>query len=384
LSYTFKINEDLLAMLDDYHYKTMVMEKVKFEKKQPLNVLGEMMAKVNIDEQTSHFEKSHFGKLFFDKITWRSMKEIDDLRATVNDDLILNVPIYDMGSRKYASFSSFTEAVWWREKDAKGNGIFFKDHKILEEIDWLVLFYLFRLCGSGINYKPKKPPFNLFEGSHGFGNFWIVYSILKGKGTAEEWLSDLKSYNKPFTDNKGYILPQFTFNDTKQHLKKYIECYAKPLVEHIHEQILIKKHDIYQVTDLGNKWLMNRGFNRQNFVLTAFACDIAEYMPRYVDPTSRLYAGTNAIKCIKAIFPKKDRSTKQFDYINDVLQFQSERYNLNPYDCEDSRNCDVIRYLKEYQSPQHIDLNHGNINWNNSILKKIWGIYKYDKFVKTL
>ena len=51
---------------------------------------------------------------------------------------------------------------------------------------------------------------------------------------------------------------------------------------------------------------------------------------------------------------------------------------------EDSRNCDVIRYLKEYQSNDHINLNHGLFKYNNSILKKIWGMEKYNIFVKRL
>ncbi len=59
---------------------------------------------------------------------------------------------------------------------------------------------------------------------------------------------------------------------------------------------------------------------------------------------------TNAVRCIKAIFPKVSPKVKEFEYINEVLQFLSNRYNLNPIDCEDSRACDVVRYFQEYLS----------------------------------
>ena len=42
----------------------------------------------------------------------------------VNDDLIWNVPIYDVVNRRYAAFSSLLEAIKYKEKDPKGNGIY--------------------------------------------------------------------------------------------------------------------------------------------------------------------------------------------------------------------------------------------------------------------
>ena len=343
---SFFIDEDLLIALDDYHTKTMLMEKHIIEKI-PFN---------------------------------------GDFENKISDDLIYNVPIYDMGSRRYAAFCSFTEAVWKKEKDVKGNGIYFSKHEISNDFDWFMLFYLFRLCGSGINYKPKENSFfSSFEGTHGFGNFWVVDSIINGKFSHQEWLSELKKLNKPFSDNKGYLLPQFSFKElNSNHLKKFILDYSIDLVEHIYNFILNEKKDIYQITDEGNKWLNSKGFKRQNFVLTAFAADLSEYFPNKVDKHGMVYAGTNATKCIKAIFPKINKKVSEFEYINDVLSFQSKRYGLTPIDCEDSRNCDVVRYLQEYQSKHHILKNNGVIMKNNSILKKIWGNEKYYQFSKNL
>lgn len=306
-----------------------------------------------------------------------------DLRAEIDDDLIYHVPIYDNAKRRFAAFCSFTEAIWHKQWDVKGNGNHFKDHNIAHELDWLCCFYLFRLCGSGINYKPKQ---DHFYGTHGFGNFWLIDSILNGKYQVEEWLEDLAKLDRPFTDNKGYLLPQFSFKElTRDHLKHFILKYSCNLVCELYEAMVQNKMEIYQVTDLGNKWLKQKGFKAQNFVLTAFAADVAEYFPHYVDPKSRVYAGTNATKCIKAIFPKKKGTrVSDFDYINDVLSFQADRYSLNPIDCEDTRNCDVVRYFQEYQSKDHIDHNGGMVHKNNSVLKKIWGEAKYYDFAKQL
>lgn len=339
---TFIINQDLLEALDEYHHKSMLMERHVIEKI-PFN---------------------------------------GDLEKSVNDDLIFNVPIYDMGQRKYAAFCSFTEAIWKKEKDVKGNGHHFSHHDIKSDFDWFMLFYLFRLCGSGINYKPK---ITTFKGSHGFGNFWIVDSILNGKYTHEEWIEDLLNLQRPFTDNKGYLLPQFSFPCiSKSHLKKFIVDYSFDLVMYIYNNVIKERKEIYQITDLGNHWLKLNGFKAQNFVLTAFAADLAEYFPNYVDRFSRVYAGTNATKCIKAIFPKNNKKVNEFDYINDVLRFQSNRYGLTLIDCEDSRNCDPVRYFQEYQSKDHIAKNSGNIMKNNCILKTTWGEEKYYQFAKNL
>jgi hypothetical protein len=346
MQYSFEIKENLLQALDEYHSKSMLMEKHVIEKNP------------------------------FD----------GNLQTTVNDDLIFSVPIYDMGSRRYAAFCSFTEAIWKKEKDVKGNGHYFTHHDIKKDLDYFMLFYLFRLCGSGINYKPKTEDlFTSFQGTHGFGNFWIVNSILNNKFTHEQWLLDLKNSNKPFTDNKGYLLPQFSFKDqSSDHLKKFILEYSKDLVEHIYNFTQTGIKDIYQITDEGNNWLNSRGFKKQNFVLTAFAADLAEYFPELVNRFGLVYAGTNAQKCIKAIFPKINKKVSEFEYINDVLQFQSERYSLTPIDCEDSRNCDLVRYFQEYQSQHHVLKNGGKIMKNNSVLKKLIGEKQYYEFSENL
>jgi len=122
-------------------------------------------------------------------------------KEDINDDLIYNVPIYDVVNRKYAAFSSLLEAIKKKDDDPKENGKYFNDHEI-SDIDFMYMCYLFRLCGSGINYKPKQSvPFH----THGFGNFWIVDLLRLGMYRKEDWLKNLPL--KKYSDNKGYLLP---------------------------------------------------------------------------------------------------------------------------------------------------------------------------------
>ena len=310
-----KIIPEVLDAIDEYHERSLLMQRYYFEK-----------------------------------------ENIENIEEKINDDLIFNVPIYDMLDRRYAAFSSFLEALDKKENDPKGNGIRFKDHKINSEFDFFVLYYLFRLCGSGINYKP---------GSHGFGNFWIVKMIEEGYYKSEDWMNGIP--NSKFCDNKGYLLPQFSIG-----LRNYIQKFSIELVHFLYSEVVLKKHSIIELVDKGNKWLNDRGFNKQNFVLSAFSADVAEYFPNYVDPSSMIYAGTNAKKCIKAIFGKCKES--------DAIDFLAKRYNSIPYSVEDSRLCDPVRYFLDYQSKYHIEKNNGKVFYNNSILKKIWTQDQYKSF----
>lgn len=272
--------------------------------------------------------------------------------SDINDDLIWNIPIYDVVNRRYAAFSSLLEALVYKEKDPKGNGIYFWKHNVLKN-DFIDLCYLFRLCGSGINYKPKtsKEPW----GSHGFGNFWIVDMLRNDITNRSEWIHFIPEKN--FCDVKGYLLPMIPGG-----LRNFIVKESLDLVNHIKD--FINKGDkvgIKQVVDHGNVWLQERGYNRQNFVLTAFAMDLAEYFPEQVDRESDVYIGSNAKKCLKLILPdmKQDKALR---YLCDITGGHSK-----PYDMEDVA-CDFIRYINNFQSQDHILMNN-NIIYKNNVSK---------------
>ncbi len=282
-------------------------------------------------------------ELKFEGISWTE--------DAVRDDLVWNVPIYDVVNRRFAAFSSLLEAVKLKDEDPKNNGIYFKSlEDRLTDDNFIKLCYLFRLCGSGINYKPKlDSPF----GTHGFGNFWVIDELRKGFSFAEDWIISIPD-NK-FCDVKGYLLPMI-----KGGLNKFIKNESMSLVNSLMADIKSKdrKVGIKYVVDKGNEWLINKGYKRQNFVLTAFAMDLAEYYPELVDRDSDVYVGSNAKKCLKLILPgvKTDEALR---YLCEITGGTSK-----PYDMEDVA-CDFIRYIENFQSKEHIELNNGITYKNN-------------------
>lgn len=296
----------------------------------------------NLDNFLQYYQKAKkMQELKFENIQWSE--------SDVNDDLVWNIPIYDVVNRKYAAFSSLLEAIKKQENDPKGNGKYFIKSKEIKNIDFITLCYLFRLCGSGINYVPKKDlPFN----THGFGNFWIVDLLKDGITDSYIWIDNLPD-NK-FCDVKGYLLPMI-----KGGLNNFIKNESIDLVNNIYNYIIKEKVGIKDVVDYGNSYLLKKGYKRQNFVLTAFAMDLAEYFPDIVDRDSDVYVGSNAKKCLKLILPnlKEDKAIR---YLCDITGGFSK-----PYDMEDVA-CDFIRYLDNFQSEDHIKLNNG-IKYRNNV-----------------
>ena len=273
-------------------------------------------------------------------------------KEDINDDLIWNIPIYDVVNRRFAAFSSLPEAIIYKENDPKKNGIYFTNlGDRLTSDNFIKMCYLFRLCGSGINYIPKvgdQKPF----GTHGFGNFWIVEELRKGWSLHEDWIRVIPE--KGFCDVKGYLLPMI-----KGGLRSYIIRESMELVNYL-INVMNKpgKTGIKEIVDQGNDWLLKKGYNRQNFVLTAFAMDMAEYFPDLVDQNSDVYIGSNAKKCLKMILPKMN-TDKALRYLCDITGNFSK-----PYDMEDVA-CDFIRYVQNFQSEAHIKANNNIIYKNN-------------------
>lgn len=273
----------------------------------------------------------------------------------IDDPLIWNVPIYDVVNRRYAAFSSLPEAVVRGNYDPKGNGQFFNEANLhMTRVNLIGMCYLFRLCGSGINYQPKVEG-QMPTGSHGFGNFWVVQELLEGRYTYEEWIDTIP--DKSFCDVKGYLLPMI-----KGGLAKFIREYGEEFIEFLINLVMFNgKKGIKIVVDQANEWLLSRGFKRQNFVLTAFAMDMAEYLPNYVDRDSDVYLGTGAKKCLKMILPKM-KGDEAMRLLCDMTGGHSK-----PYDMEDIA-CDFTRYYSNFQSPQHVAANN-NIKYNNNVCK---------------
>lgn len=271
----------------------------------------------------------------------------------VDDPLVWHIPIYDVVNRRFAAFSSLPEALHYKSKDPKGNGKHYEAASV-SHYDFLYMCYLFRLAGSGINYIPSSNDDPM--GSHGFGNFWIDKLLRKGYYKRKTWV-DMMPDSK-FADSKGYMLPLI-----KGGIKSFVQKDSEDLFDFLMimtEQI--GPTDIYKIVHWGNNWLMHEGYNRQNFVLCAFAMDLAEYSPDRVNPNSKVLLGSNAVKCYKDVFPGRKNT---FEEHNKALKELCEMTGgiSKPMDMEDVM-CDYVRYINNYQSPAHVKANSGIIYKN--------------------
>lgn len=282
----------------------------------------------------------------------------DEYDTHVVDPLVRNIPIYDVVNRRYAAFSSFPEAIVKKHGDPKGNGRYFCANTVPHDEHLASLLYLFRLTGSGINYIPNTE--NSPWGTHGFGNCWLVECIRSGRYRRNSWLDQLPDSN--FCDVKGYMLPMISGG-----MYNFIKSGAPyDLVDDIWRYINDggTPREIYEVVEYGNSLLLGMGLKRQNFVLCAFAMDLAEYFPKLVKRDSRVLLGTNAKKCFKRVFPGRKNNFKEHNDGLKELCDLTGNYSL-PYDMEDVM-CDFIRYIDNYQSPAHIAANNG-IKYENSL-----------------
>jgi hypothetical protein len=224
-------------------------------------------------------------------------------------------------------------------------------HQAITDIDFIKMCYLFRLCGSGINYKPKHKDESPF-GTHGFGNFWVVDELRSGNDRHDQWLQNMPE--SKFCDVKGYLLPMI-----KGGLYNFIQGDANDLMDYLIDYVFSGSiKGIKDVVDHGNKWLVDRGHKRQNFVLTAFSMDMAEYFPNKVDRESDVYVGSNAKKCLRLILPKMNHD-KALRHLCEITGNHSK-----PYDMEDVA-CDFIRYIENFQSDDHVKFNNGKKYYNN-------------------
>jgi hypothetical protein len=154
----------------------------------------------------------HMAKKQQEECNLGSIKHAD---SSVTDDLMKHVELYDVVERKYAGFSQIVNDVFYgwhkdhpyynkmitghltKEREYVANKWNGKRDKFgLEE--WLYVFLVHRLTGSGINYS-KKP-----SGYHNtiLFDLWQCDSI-------EQMAEFIKTYWKPFYTSVGYQFPAF-------------------------------------------------------------------------------------------------------------------------------------------------------------------------------
>lgn len=319
----------------------------------------------NYHRKCSLLEKRFLGQMTYDS-------------KDINDDLMYYTEAFSYTLRSRSSTCALITTLREKENDPRDNYQYFNNIDIEDDFDWFMLSYFYRCCGSGRNLTPKAPE-HFVDGIpryDGYGDFWLLKSLVEGKNNYQLWLEDLKKHEGIFTNNTGYILPLI-----KGGLKKYLNEFSFFLMDKIYRFCQHKQQKNRDLVDYGNQILLQHGYNQQTFVLTLVGLDISRYRPDLICSKSKIYPGTSARQMLRLIFDK-DRKQEPFEFHNDCLSFLSNRYSMDIESIEELRLCDYYRYLNETQSSYIIQKYKGRKLKNNSLVKEYLGQQRYDQYIR--
>lgn len=317
--------------------------------------------------------------------------------SEVNDSLMENVHLYDVVERKYAGFSQIVNDVFYADSelhpyyrkmrwadDLRDHTLITRERKqVIEDwsgrryhygmVDWLYIFILHRVTGSGINYS-KKPS--------GYHNTLLFH--LHQADDIAGMVEIMKHYPAPFYTSGGYQFPQFPkpTDGWKRGGDFYLGEYAPYLALDLYKFLSergkgVPKRTLRQIINFMLQWNVEHGLKQYKFQYAAIAADIADWFPEFVQRDSLFAYGSNARECISYLANPVGKM-KQDDFLDEVILKGCEDLGALPYNLEDVC-CDYIRYLENYCGTggdyDHLDL---STIWNSSPIKHPHGRQRWD------
>lgn len=298
----------------------------------------------------------------------------------VGDDLMEQVTIYDTVERRYAGFSNMLQDLWLGTKNPK----YFKqhygqqrranqydhNHEIWTMHEWIYLFLVHRLTGSGAS----------FESDHGYRN--TILPKLAENDTVEQMVEVIKHFPLPMFTSIGNQIPAFPKPNMTQLLSGYQKpgklylCVYAPVLAHKLADMLQNQKELHgtkltirELVDYMCNYNRDAGINAFHFCFTALAADLADYYPEYVDEKSHMYYGKNAQEAMD-LFGVKPKSITKAQYYDKIMEIASNRTGGAPRDLEDVM-CDYIRYVENY-IPDNREQTYAHLDrkaiWNSSAI----------------
>lgn len=301
------------------------------------------------------------------------------IESNMGDNLLEHVELYDVVERKYAGFSQIINDVFYgwtpehpywhkmsiglhttqRSTVAKN---WTGKHSDFSLPEWLYVFIVHRICGSGINYSFKPS---------GYYNT-ILFNLYRCK-TIEEMVLMIKNYPVSFYTSVGYQFPQFpklpAGSDYKKggdyYLGEFAPRLARDLANYLEKD---GKKDLREIGSFMLDWNTKNGLKQYRFQYAAIVADIADWYPQFVNKESPFYYGSNAIECISYLAINTNKQ-KQELFLDSVMEKIYEDTNAYPYNAEDVC-CDFIRWVENYIKPgaDYDHLNRDNI-WSSCKIK---------------
>lgn len=285
--------------------------------------------------------------------------------SSVDDDLMKNVHLYDVVNRKYAGFTQILQDLWHNTQDT--HPYKHKFHEIRKPIvgnfdgvhnswsmrEWLYVFLIHRLTGSGINYAKNPSGYynTILPDFHSCDNIELMKTNILNRSKT----------GPSFYTSVGYQFPAFPkpIGEYKTGGNMFLIEHLPELVDKLVDFITSgNKKDLRQIGDFMFNWNRANGFRAYKFQYAAFIADIADFYPEYVNIGSLFYYGTNARECIK-YFAYPIKGIKEQEFLDLITLKACNDTGGNPYDIEDVM-CDTIRWIENYARPggdyDHLDL----------------------------
>ena len=296
---------------------------------------------------------------------------IPHLEGSVKDDLMRHVELYDVANRKYAGFTQILLDLWYNT--SSNHPYAHKLHDVRKPIcesfdgvegswglaEWLYVFIVHRVTGSGINYAKKPSGYN----NTILPKFWSCDTI-------EEMTHVIFNRESTIYTSVGYQFPAFPkpTSDYKLGGDFFLCRYAPKLARELAEWLESKgRRDLRVIGEWMFEWNKQRDLRAYKFQYAAVVSDIADFFPEYVNLDSPFFYGSNAVECLKyAAIPLS--KGKEQNFLDEVTMKFCKDIGSTAYDGEDIF-CDGIRWIENYVRPGH-DYDHLDRDkiWNSSTI----------------
>jgi hypothetical protein len=283
-----------------------------------------------------------------------------------DDDLIKNVYLYDVVERKYAGFTQLLLDMWYNaDNHPYKNKMDSKRKAIIDSFDtsfwsleeWLFVFFVHRLTGSGINYSLS---------TSGYHNSILLH--FNECDDVSDMVEIIKNHEGPKFTSAGYQIAHFP-----KPKGKYVRggdwfmCEILPtLVNWFAEYLQKGKKDFRTLMKWLSKFNSGNGFRVFRFQYAATLADIADFFPDLVNRQSPFFYGTNAIECLKYLAENNGGYAKT-DFLDKLMDKICSDTDMVPYNAEDVA-CDFIRWVENYINPKS--------DYSHLCLDSVWSSHR--------
>jgi hypothetical protein len=304
--------------------------------------------------------------------------------SAMNDALMENVELYDVVERKYAGFSQIVNDCfygwslrhpYWEKM--KANKVTDQRKQVANDWtgkhfdfslpEWLYIFILHRVCGSGINYAQKPS---------GYHNT-LLFKLHRAK-TIEEMCLMIKNEQNSFYTSVGYQFPSFPkpSGGYKRGGDYYLCEFAPRLARDLADWLASgSKKTLREIGAFMLNWNTNNGLKQYHFQYAAIIADIADWYPQFVIRDSMFFYGSNAEQCISYL-AKPLTKMKTEVFLDTVMEMACKDTGEVPYNVEDVC-CDYIRYCTNYvRLGEAYDAIDRDAIWNSSKIIHPYGRQK--------